>query len=306
MLKQRILSTLHFFDLQEMPLTLFELEKFLLGDIDKIKNQLSANWEVAQTTPNNPEATLGLDEILTCLVEECAGQVEEYLGYYFLPGREDLVKKRLDNYYFGIFRERRINRYLGFLRHMPFIRGVAIGGSQALGVQKAGSDIDLLIITAPRFLWLTRTLVSIYFQIVGLRRHGNAIANRFCLNHYLAMPKAVDREKNLYKAMEYLRLRPKVYPQNVITFQKNNSSWLKLFFPNAGYDNNFFEDESRFQALIEKLFNNSFGRGLDKLLKFFEKPRIKQDEFTFVLEDELSFHPHSQHPALLERFFKLH
>jgi hypothetical protein len=107
---------------------------------------------------------------------------------------------------------------------------VALGGSQALGQPKKFSDIDLFIVVKPGFLWLVRTMVSLYFQILGLRRHGKNVANRFCLNHYVAEQKVVDRERNLYKAMEYVRLRPLIYPQGLVEFLQVNAEWIKVFF----------------------------------------------------------------------------
>ena len=114
-------------------------------------------------------------------------------GFYCLKGRAAIIDQRLANYIYGIKRERRIRRFIGGLRFLPFVRRAALAGSQAQGVQKSDSDIDLLIIVEPEFLWLGRTAVTAYFQILGLRRHGKKIANRFCLNHYLAGVKIIDR-----------------------------------------------------------------------------------------------------------------
>ncbi len=303
MLKNRILSTLKFFDLQDIPLTLLELHRFLLGDLSRIalsqdeKGELFADAPVGGKSQNS-----GLDEILACLERECQKEAENTLGYYHLPGRVEIVRARLNNYFFGISRERRVRKFLPLLKHLPFVRGVGIGGSQSMGQQKEKSDIDLFIITLPGFMWLTRTLVSVYFQLLGMRRHGRKIANRFCLNHYVAGAKLVDRERNLYKAMEYGRLRPLIYPQGIIEFLRKNQDWISVYLPNF-YAEEGFEKQSKIQTLLEALFKNPFGWVLEKFLGFIQKLKIRQDEFTFVLEDELSFHPHSQHRVLLSKFF---
>lgn len=304
MLKQRILSTLRFFDLQDTPLTLWELGRFLLDDSEAIRPKLDEKFELSfspQTGPGTSAVFLG--DVLECLTTECAGEVENTLGYYHLRGRSDAARRRWQNYFYGSMREKRAKTFLPFLRHLPFVRGVAIGGSQALGQQKESSDIDLFIVTQPEFMWLTRTLVSLYFQILRMRRHGRKISNRFCLNHYVAGYKKVDREKNLYKAMEYARLRPVIYPQGIREFLKANQAWVKVFLPNVDFTARFSQPPSKIQGLLESLLNNALGKSLDKFLGFFQRLKIRQDEFTFVLSDELSFHPHSQHRLLLAKFF---
>jgi hypothetical protein len=156
-------------------------------------------------------------------------------------------------------------------------------------------------------MWLARTVLTAYFQILGMRRHGSYVANRFCLNHYLATIRPVDAERNLYKAMEYLKLRPVVYGESIRQFQTANQNWIKLFFPNAefGGDNNVGQaaGRSRIQRFLERLFNNKIGLWIEAKLGQVQLSRIKQDKFIFVREDELSFHPDSKHAPLLQGFF---
>ena len=303
MLKQRILSTLRFFDLQDIPLTLLELHRFLLGDLDRISLSQDGAWELFADAPLGGKRSIAaLEEILACIDTECVSEIENTLGYYHLLGRSEIVSARWQNYFFGIQRERRAKKFLPALRLLPFVRGVAIGGSQSLGQQKEKSDIDLFIVTEKGFMWLTRTFISAYFQVLGLRRHGKKIANRFCLNHYVAGPKIVERERNLYKAVEYARLRPVIYSQGVLAFLKLNQEWIWVYLPNFYIDDNF-QAQSKIQKVLESLFKNPFGAALERFLGFFQRHKIRQDEFTFVLDDELSFHPHSQHRALLAKFF---
>ena len=304
MLKQRILSTLKFFDLQGIPLTLLELHRFLLGDAGRMALSQDGTWELFKDAPlgGGGGEQVGLDALLSCLQNDCAGEAGNTLGYYHFFGRQEIAHRRLSNYFFGLKRERRIRRFLYFLRHIPFVRGVGIGGSQSLGQQKSTSDIDLFIVTAPGYMWFARTLISAYFQIFGMRRHGKKIQGRFCLNHYVAGAKPVSRERNLYKAMEYARLRPAVYAQGVAGFLEKNRNWISIYFPN------FFPDagkekQSFAQKVLEAFLKNPFGLALERVLGFFQKLKIRQDEFIFVLPDELSSHPHSQHRVLLSRFF---
>ncbi|EKD65861.1 MAG: hypothetical protein ACD_49C00079G0025 [uncultured bacterium (gcode 4)] len=48
-----------------------------------------------------------------------------------------------------------------------------------------GGDIDLFIVTAKNRLWLVRVMVTLVFQLLGVRRHWNNIAERFCLSFFI-------------------------------------------------------------------------------------------------------------------------
>ncbi len=304
-LNNRILASLRFFDLQDLPLTHFELHKFLLGDTEAIQLSLDGHFELTGRPAAGDEETLA--EVLSSLASlKAEGKIGEYNGYYFLPGRESLVALRLGNNAYGIKREQRIRRYMGGVKYLPFIRGIALAGSQALGQQRAESDIDLFIMTDSNFMWTARTFLTAYFQVLGKRRYGKKIANRFCLNHYLARPREVDAEKNLYKAMEYLKLRPVVYPAGIAAFQQANAAWIKVFFPNAEFPEATGARQSRLQRTLEKIYAAVGGSALERWLGKWQLRRITQDKFIFVREDELSFHPESKHEALLSGFFKLH
>ncbi len=305
MLKDRILSTLRFFDLQDYPLTLLELQQFLMEDEQVLKQRVDSQFEInnIQNT-KQPERSITSGEILRCVEEECQGQVEEDRGFYYLRGKNKIVQRRLQSYNYGLKREQLIRKFVWPLRHLPFVRGVALAGSQAMGLYKSTSDIDLLIITDPKFLWLARSLVTAYFQVIGQRRHGSIVIDRFCLNHYLAGPKKISKWKNLYTAWEYLKLRPLVYRQEIYKFQSQNLEWLKIYFPNFVLERPQNEKPSGIQRVLEGIFTNRFGLWLEKQIKKSLSGRIRKEPYILVEEDELSFHPNSAQQELLRQFFK--
>ena len=304
MLKDRIIATIEFFDLQDYPLTLLEIGRFLMTEPSLLARALDNSWELTAEQNFIKSETVVLDRILQSLSTECSGAVGQRQGFYFLKGRGHIVEQRLHNYLYGIYREQRIATFTPFVRHLPFVRSIALLGSQAFGQQKATSDIDLLIITDPQFLGIGRALVTAYFQIFGLRRHGSHITDRFCLNHYIAGPRFLDQDRNLYTAAEYVKLRPLVYAQNSQIFLKKNSAWLHSFFPNAELALETGTEQSWVQKFLESLFNNSFGHWLENIIKTAQLRRIKQGEFIIASNLELSFHPHNRKLALFRKFFK--
>jgi Nucleotidyltransferase domain len=304
MLAGRILSTLRFFDLQGLPLTSFEIHQYLISETNILRTKLDDRFEFLQTDLP-PTPPVHFDTILTQLhILTREGGIVHRTGFYALPGKEDLIQNRLSNYLNGLKREKLIQRYLIPTKYIPFVRGIALAGSQALGQQRPSSDIDLLIVTDPNRMWTARTLLSAWFQIFGVRRHGNKIANRFCLNHYLANPREVDAERNLYKAMEYTKLCAIGDGSQIRRFQRANENWIRQFFPNVGFPPIAKKAPPRLQRWLEKIFNNGFGNWLEQQLGNWQQNRIRQDQFVFVRRDELSFHPESKHHALLAGFFQ--
>lgn len=304
MLKDRILSTLRFFDLQDYPLTILELHQFLMEDERILEQYIDSQFEIINTqNKKKPENVVSVGEILKSL-EECQTEVEEYRGFYYLRGKKKKAEQRLQNYYYGLKREQLIKKFVWVLKYLPFVRGVALTGSQAMGLYKSTSDIDLLIITDSNFLWLARSLVTAYFQIIGQRRYKNIVINRFCLNHYLAGPKEICKLKNLYTAWEYLKLRPLVYAQEIYKFQEKNFEWLKVYFPNFVLIKQQNEKFSKIQKFLESIFTNRFGQMLEKWIKKSLSKRIRKEPYILVEEDELSFHPNSAQQELLRQFFK--
>ena len=295
---------MRFFVLQDYPLTLLELQRFLVADWEHLKPLIDEQGEIKIIEGHSQNTETTIDQILSCLDSELVAEVESLSGFYCLKGRSDIIKARLSNYAYGIKREKLIRRYIGGLKYLPFVRGVALAGSQALGQQRKGSDIDLIVVTHPKFLWLTRTLVTGYFQVLGLRRHGSKVADRFCLNHYLAGPKLITDLRNFYTAGEYLKLRPLLYQHSIWAFEKINLPWLNSFFPNALLLETFSQEQKGTQAFLEKLFENNFGTFLEKTLKNWQLPKIRMEKFIVVEEDELSFHPDSKQQGLLSAFAK--
>ncbi len=316
------MATLKFFDLQGVPLTLFEVRKFLLPDLGEIKSGLNDEFELAKPFKRLRDEQRGRErdegmekvklgkilQIFEDLVKENA--VSESQGYYCLPGRQNIIAERLRNYAYGIQRERRIRRFVPWLRFIPFVRGAAIGGSQAMGQQTQASDIDLFIVTDETHMFIARTLVSLFFQIFGVRRHGEKIANRFCLNHYVAGPHLVSDERDPYNAMEYLRLRSAVYPQGIGEFLSINQNWIREFYPNAFYPNaKFFlsapQAQSWPQRLGEGILKNRFGLRLNGKLGRWQLARIKRGEYAVATERELSFHSKARKYELLKQFMEM-
>ncbi len=307
MLQTRVINTLKFFDLQDIPLTAFEIHKYLLNDQEHIQSLLNQQWEVIGDKIR-PALSVSLATVYTVLLEEnqkTDGEIKSFRGYYFLKHRtSEFVQKRLENYLYAVKRERRLSRYGRLARYVPFVRGIGLVGSQAMGQYRPDSDIDILVFTKPGFMWTGRVLVTIYFHLIGIRRYGKHVANRICLNHYVAGPKQLQRDRNIYTASEYLKMRS-LYPSRMLDmFRQNNLPWIRVFFPHAAEPELKHSSQPMLQRVLEKLLTNKGGLWLERQLHKLLIRRITQDNFVVVEVDELSFHPHNRKADLFAAFFK--
>jgi len=281
MLKDSIFKVVAFFDAQDIALTLAEIQNYL-------------------------DSKASLREIETCLDEDLAGKIESNGSLYFLRGRTNIAEARQERYRTSLLRFRKAKKYLWALRFFPYLRAVALSGSQALLNVTPESDVDLLIITKKNRIWLTRALISGYFQILGQRRHGRHVAGRFCLNHYLAEDKEITDDRNLYTAVEYANLLPVLGAENIARFWDNNK-WIKEYLPAAVLETTqpFFDFRfSGMSLILETVLEYTIGPALNHVLGIYQKRRIRRQENILVSDDELSFHPGSHGQKVLEKYKK--
>jgi predicted nucleotidyltransferase len=284
MLDEIILKTLKYFDVQDHALTLLELRKYLL----KIEGKSSASYSVGQ--------------VLETLETSLKNSVIQKHGFYFLKGRESLVEKRLHNNFYASPRLKRAHKYLPGIRYIPFVSAVALTGSEALNNSKKGSDIDILVFVKSGRMWLARLCLSAYFQILGMRRHGQYVENRFCLNHYIQELKVLSDDRNLYTAVEYVSLIPFFGAEKIYEFQLLNLPWIKKFLLQPEIVSYKTAKASSFKVGLEKLFSGQVGNWLEKVVGLAQKNRIKIQEYILVETDELSFHPASKGQQVLKKY----
>lgn len=89
------------------------------------------------------------------------------------------------------------------IRVFPWIQGVAIANSLAMGSVKEESDIDLLVLCAPRRVWLSRFSVVLLLRLLRLRP-GEAARDPLCPSFFVA-PDAYDLSAIAIQDDVYLR-----------------------------------------------------------------------------------------------------
>ena len=122
------------------------------------------------------------------------------------------------------------HHYSAFIGSFPFVRAVMLSGSISKGVLDEEGDIDYFIITAPRRLWVARTLLVLYKKIFLLNSRKD-----FCVNYFIDTDHLAIEDRNLFTATEVVTLLPTFNPQICRDFLSANQ-WAFDRFPNMTMD----------------------------------------------------------------------
>lgn len=210
--KPAILKTLAYSDIFDYPLTFDELWEFLIGEKiskEQFKKELS-----------------GL-----------SSKVAQRDGFYCFLERGEIIKKREKREAISNHKARIAKKIISFLRFIPTVRLIGVSGALAMRNAEEKDDIDWFIIVQRNRLWITRLLLLVFLELLGLRRkrEERAAADKVCLNmlvdeSYLCLPK--DKQ-DLYSAHEVVQMLPVFERFNTYKRFIQANLWVKKFLPNS-------------------------------------------------------------------------
>lgn len=166
-------------------------------------------------------------------------------GYSFLPGRQDIVDLRISRL---IISQRKIilcQNVVDILKRIPTIEAIFLTGSLAMFNSPFSDDIDLMIITKPNSLWITRFVVVTYLSIKKLRRpprlpeHSSPrVSNKICDNLYLDSQSLfiehhLSLNHSLYLSHEILQAKPLFDRGSYYYDFLISNSWTQNYLPVA-------------------------------------------------------------------------
>ena len=201
----------------------------------------------------------------------------------------------------------RAKKVAWLLNLVPFVRMISVSGSLARGEATQKSDIDFFVVVKSGRLYSGRAMVTLMVQMMGLRRYGDNIAGRICLNRYHTDDNLEIHPKNLKHARDYTRL--KVLTEHCRLFERYKyiNEWMvKTHRCGFGPDGRCYEVDAFylwpfwfFQLILEIIFDIILGDWGERMLKKYQVSRIMNNERTkkakngqiFVSETELRFHP---------------
>jgi len=203
-LQQDIVRTLAYFDVFSYPLSSEQVKAFL---------------------PRNSVTLPQLEECLGSLAE--SGVVGREDGYYFLSDQPiAVVADRIRSEQNAKRMMKRAHWVARFLKQVPFVRGIFLTGSLSKDVAGPSSDVDFMIVTASRRLWIAKMIIT------GIRRIFlfNSI-RYFCFNLFVTENGFLFAGQDIFNAIEIATTRVLWNEEAYRRFQAANS-WIRHFLPN--------------------------------------------------------------------------
>ena len=202
--RRDVIRTLLYYDIWRHPLTRAELHAFL-----------------PSRTPGGAE----FGRRLARLVRD--GWIMEDRGYYALPDDgENRVERRLraERHARGMWIMARCAAHL--IKRFPFVRGVLVSGDLSKNATHPKSDVDFLVLTDPRRVWIARTLLILFKKTVLLNSK-----KFFCINAFASVDTLVVQERNVYQATEVAHLKP-LFNTSLFRAYLESNAWIRGYFPN--------------------------------------------------------------------------
>lgn len=208
--KQAVISTLAYFDIFDVPLTAEEIyENLFFLNPDKAKIDIYLR-----------ESPL----------------VHVYDSYYSLKRNRAFYeawegkRRRAKEFW------KRVHRFQWLFNLCPFVRLVAVCNSLPIRAVEENSDIDLLVITEKKHMFLARFFLTILTSFMLVRRQGKWIRKRFCLSFYITednldLNEIAQKPYDIYLAYWLKTLEPIAGDYNLYKKLINkNEYWMKPYF----------------------------------------------------------------------------
>jgi hypothetical protein len=215
-LARAILSTLYYHQLFYFPLNLANLKKWLFG------YHLSS---------------LETDNQLLAALETLVRQrlIDHNKGYYYLkncPFDQSSMTMKRKTAWSKVDQAQKVCRLIGWL---PWVRLVAVTGNVAMDNTNLGDDVDLMIVTQPQRLWLSRLLIVLGLKFIGQYRSTQPSSRidqsrQYCLNLWLESVQPLA--KNAFVAHELLAIKPLINKKGAYERLIQANKWVFDFWPN--------------------------------------------------------------------------
>ncbi len=171
-LQRSILATLAYFDVFDYPLRVEEIWRWLY-----VMNPDDRS-AVERSTPADVENALR-NEGMSKLIDRAG-------SFVALRGRSGIVATRMERKVGSKRKWKRARLAARMMRFVPWVRFIGVVNTLAIDNARPESDIDFFVVVRRGRMWLTRLLVTLLVQALGIRRHGTNIADRVCLSFYVS------------------------------------------------------------------------------------------------------------------------
>jgi hypothetical protein len=202
-----VLQAVAYGDVFDYPLTAGQVHRYLVG---------------VRSSPSTVRHLLDDGDALS-------GQLARGRGFYFLPGRGEIVDTRLRRAEISARAWPTARRYGRIISRLPFIHMVAVSGALTMNNMETSTDIDFFIVTEHGRLWVSRAMVIAVVKLA--EGNGHVI----CPNYFLSSRCLALSKRTLFTAHELAQMVP-IHGLDVYRQMCRLNSWAARFLPNAFAD----------------------------------------------------------------------
>ncbi len=156
-------------------------------------------------------------------------------GFYFFPGGFPLIRQRQEREEVSRAILSKAVRIAKFLSLLPSVKLIGVTGSLSCLNSSAKDDIDLMVITAHKRLWLTRLVVFSFLKLLRLKKESGKprASQAVCINVWMDEKDLVIGAENQDLVVAYDLARVKVLFDKEEIYSKMISLnlWVGAFLP---------------------------------------------------------------------------
>ncbi len=316
--QEYFIKTLAFLDIFDYPPTAMEIWRFLgvKAELGTIMERLLPVCHTGESRyPGLGASAKQVDPGLRR--DDTGGGVLKMMnknGFYFLPGRKELVEKRREFFRLSERKFKVARKAAKILRFIPGLKMAAVCNNFYYHEE---SDIDFFITTDKNRLWTVRFWATTLLDIFRLRARGKRRADRICLSFYATcdcnLEKVLLPGGDPYFYYWSVFFDPVYDDGGVDAFWQANG-WIKRHFPNF-YPNignrSKMVDDNFLSSAVKKSFgvfvNSRLG---DYLEKFFKSLQFKKVSRRFsgpgvvISEEMIKMHENDRREYFRSEFEK--
>ncbi len=296
--EKAILRTISFLDLFEYPLTPIQC------------------WRLAYSLEGGepPFDLAETEQALVNLLKQ--GIVKQQNNFWQLANSPDYYEIRQERYRLAAAKFKKINFWMKIFRLLPWVRMIAVVNPLGYRNAELGDDVDLLIITKQKRLWLTRFYITGLAKVFGLRPTPQEKQDKLCLNFYLS-----DKHLNLNDVLLdnkdvrfhfYFTQFSIIFNDGVLQDYLRDNSDILDHFPNFNLQVIGWSTTSRllkiarfFFSLFTWLPGESFCRYLQKKIMPQNLRKLANVDTRVIISDEiLKFHNQDKRFVYRDTWYK--
>jgi len=211
---QNILECIRYYGIQGKALTEPEIVRYI----------------TSQTT------TTQLRSILDDLVHE--GKLVKEGGRHALTAHQGILANFAKREIETEKKRAQIALYLSLLKLIPWIQYIGLTGSCGISNAAVYDDVDLMIITSPNRLFISRLIAISISLVLGLKRRRGVPSDpgKVCMNLWLDESdlRVPPSKRSLYAARESAQMRP-LYDKAGTTYHRffYENEWISNYLPNV-------------------------------------------------------------------------